>query len=383
MTTSPNRSPETIAAQAGGAIDAATGAIVPPIHITTTYERDADLGYARGYVYGRPHNATIHQTEAVITELEAGRETLLFAAGMAAATTAFLALEPPAHVIAPNVMYWSLRHWLRTAAPRHGIEATFVDTRDLDQIRVAIRPGATRLVWLECPANPLWHITDIAAAVRIAHDAGALVGVDSTCASPVLTRPIALGADVVMHSATKYLNGHSDVLAGSLTFADRAPAQALAERAAAHRAGLGSILGPFEAALLLRGLRTLFVRVARQSASALAIAGTITRNPAVAEVLYPGLPGHPGHDIAARQMQRGFGGMLSIRCAGGEAAAIATAARLAVWKRATSLGGVESLVEHRASIEGGNSPCPADLLRLSVGLEDPADLIADLEQALR
>lgn len=375
--------PETFAAQAGGAVDPQTGAITPPIHLTTTYEREGDLTYPKGFIYGRPDNATIRQAEAVITHLEEGRDTLLFPSGMAAATAAFLALDTPAHIIAPRVMYWSLRNWLATAAPRFGIEATFIDTTDLDALRAAIRPGKTGLVWIETPANPLWHITDIAAAAEIAHEAGALLAVDSTCASPVLTRPLSLGADIVMHSATKYLNGHSDVLAGSLTVQADDRTAALAERATANRASLGAILGPLEAAFLLRGLRTLFVRVRHQSATALEIANTLSANPAIAEVLYPGLPGHPGHAIAARQMAGGFGGMLSIRLAGGEDAAVRAAAALRIWKRATSLGGVESLVEHRASVEGAGSPCPPDLLRLSVGLEAPADLIADLDEAIR
>ncbi len=374
---------ETFAAQAGGAIDRETGAITPPIHLTTTYERDGDLAYPKGFIYGRPDNPTIRQAEAVITRLEAGHDTLLFPSGMAAATAAILSLDPPAHVIAPRVMYWSLRNWLATAAPRFGIDTTFVDTTNLDALRSACQPGKTRLIWLETPANPLWNITDIAAAAKIARDVGALLAVDSTCASPALTQPLTHGADIVMHSATKYLNGHSDVLAGSLTFKENGEALNVMQRAASHRAGLGAILGPVEAALLLRGMRTLFVRVRHQSATALEIANAMTANPAIAEVLYPGLPDHPGHAIAARQMSDGFGGMLSIRIAAGEQAAIRTAAALKVWKRATSLGGVESLVEHRASIEGADSPCPPDLLRLSVGLESPIDLIADLENALR
>jgi cystathionine gamma-synthase len=382
MPNKPDLSPETVAAQAGGAVDPATGAIIPPIHLATTYERDADLTYPKGFIYGRPDNATIRQAEDVITSLEGGDQTLLLPSGIAAATTLFLSLETPAHVIAPHVMYWSLRNWLAETAPRFGIKTTFVDATDLDAIRTAIQPGRTRLIWLETPANPLWHISDIAAVAQIAHGAGAFLAVDSTCASPALTRPLALGADVVMHSATKYLNGHSDVLAGSLTLKATGQGPAIAERAAAHRSGIGSILGPVEAALLLRGMRTLFVRVARQSESALEIARAMTANAAVHEVLYPGLEDHPAHDLAKRQMTGGFGGMLSIRVAGGEAAAVQTAAALTFWKRATSLGGVESLVEHRASVEGAGSPCPPDLLRLSVGLENPADLVVDLQQAL-
>src|SRR5690606_32224689 len=268
--------------------------------------------------------------------------------------------------------------WLANTAPSLGIEATFVDATDPDAIRAAIQPGRTRMVWIETPANPLWGISDIALAAEAAHKAGALLGVDSTVATPVLTQPLALGADIVMHSATKYLNGHSDIIAGALLFARE---DALLERAKGLRSGLGAVLSPFEASLLLRGMRTLHVRVAHQSASGMTIARHFASDRRVAEVLYPGLPG-PGHDVAADQIGGGFSGMLSIRVAGGESAAIGVAARVQLWKRATSLGGVESLVEHRASVEGAGTPCPPDLLRLSVGLEDPADLIADLDRAL-
>lgn len=370
---------ETIAAQGGGSVDAATGAVVPPIHLATTFVRDADNQYRRGFCYGRSDNATVRQTEDVLTALEGGAATLLLASGMAAAATTFLALERPAHVVAPTAMYWGLRQWLVEDAPGHGIETTFVDAGDPKALADAIRPGRTRLVWIETPSNPTWSITDIAAAARIAHADGALLAVDSTVPTPVLTQPIALGADLVLHSATKYLNGHSDVVAGAIVFAD---ALGMYERAARLRTMLGSIVGAFEAALLLRGMRTLHVRVRHQSGSAMTIAQTFARHPAVGTVLYPGLATHPGHVTAAVQMRDGFGGMLSLRLADGEAAAIAVASRLRVWKRATSLGGVESLVEHRSSIEGAGSPCPPDLLRLSVGLEAVEDLVADLEQAL-
>ena len=373
-----NLSPETVAAQAGGAMDEETGGIVPPLHVTTTFLRDPDNQYRRGYSYGRADNATVRQVENVMTQLEGGAASLVMASGMAAATTAFLALERPAHVIAPNVMYWGLRKWLLEDAASLGIEATFVDASDPAALRAAVRPGRTRMVWAETPANPLWTITDIEEAARIAHDAGALLAVDATVPTPVLMNPLALGADIVMHSATKYLNGHSDVVAGALVFARK---DAHFERATRTRATLGAILGPFEAALLLRGLRTLHVRVRHQCASALAIARHFARHPRVEAVLYPGLETHPGHAIAARQMRGGFGGMLSVRVKDGETGAIATAANVKLWKRATSLGGVESLIEHRASIEGAGSPCPPDLLRLSVGLESTDDLIGDLEQA--
>jgi cystathionine gamma-synthase len=371
--------PETVAAQAAGAIDGPTGAIVPAIHIATTFLRDPDNQYRSGFSYGRADNATVRQVETVLAALEGGAAALAFGSGMSAATMLFLALPRPAHVVAPRVMYWGLRKWLLEEAPALGIETTFVDAERPEAIRAAVQPGRTRCIWLETPSNPLWSICDIADTVGIARAAGVIVAVDSTVATPVLTRPLALGADVVMHAATKYLNGHSDVVAGALVFARK---DALHDRAAAHRRDLGTILGPFEAALLLRGLRTLHLRVRHQSASAAAVADALACDPRIAEVLYPGRPAHPGHTIAKRQMQGGFGGMLSVRIKGGEAAAIRVAANLAVWKRATSLGGVESLVEHRASIEGPGSPCPTDLLRLSVGLEAVADLLADFDRAL-
>jgi cystathionine gamma-synthase len=251
---------------------------------------------------------------------------------------------------------------------------------DLRALEAALRPGRTRLVWIETPANPLWTVTDIAASVDLAHRAGARVAVDSTVASPVLTRPIEHGADLVMHAATKYLNGHSDLVAGVLV--TRADDDAW-KRIKTIRAQLGGILGSFESWLLLRGMRTLYLRVRAASDSAQRIAEHFARHPQVEGVLYPGLPEAQGHAVARRQMQGGFGGMLSIRAKGGEAAAIATAAHVGLWKRATSLGGCESLIEHRASVEGAGTPAPPDLLRLSVGIENVDDLIEDLQQALR
>lgn len=371
--------PETIAAQAGGIADSATGGLVPPIHVASTFVRDADNQYRRGYCYGRADNATVRQVEGVLTDLEGGAASLLFGSGMAAATTAFLALEQPAHVVAPSAMYWGLRQWLVDEAPRHGLEATFVDAGSPAALKAAIRPGRTRLVWIETPSNPLWTITDIAAAAHIAHAGGALLAVDSTVSTPVLTRPLALGADLIVHSATKYLNGHSDVVAGVVVFGEMARAF---EACARLRGMLGGVLGPFEASQLLRGLRTLHVRVRHQSAAAMTIACRFAGHARIERLLYPGLPSHPGHAVAARQMHGGFGGMFSMRLSGGESAAIAAAARMRVWKRATSLGGVESLVEHRSSIEGAGSPCPPDLLRFSAGLENIDDLIADIEWAL-
>lgn len=371
----------TLAAQAMGKIDPATKAIVPPIHVSTTFIRDEDNGYSSGFIYGRPDNETVHEAQAVLAMLEeASAGALLFGSGMAAATAVFQALSPGDHIVAPKIMYWALRAWLANEATRWGLEVDFVETDDPVQLKSAVKPGWTKLVWLETPSNPLWTITDIAAAAEIAHRAGARLAVDSTCASPVHTRPLTLGADIVMHAATKILNGHSDVVAGALCA--KADDEFWA-RIKTVRKSQGGILGPFEAYLLMRGMRTLHVRQERQSASAMALAQRLSSHPLVARVLYPGLPQHPGHDVAARQMQNGFGYMLSVQVTGGEAAAIKTAAHVQLYKRATSLGGVESLIEHRASIEGPGTPCPADLLRLSTGIEDVDDLFADLDQALK
>jgi cystathionine gamma-synthase len=371
--------PATLAAQALGSTDASTGAVVLPIHTATTFLRDPDNQYRRGRSYGRADNPSYDQPQALLTALEGGAATLLFSSGMAAAAAVFQSLPRDAHVVAPRVMYWGLRSWLKNFAEAWGITVDFVDATSLDALRQAVRPGRTRLVWIETPANPLWSVTDIAGSAEIAHSASALLAVDGTAATPVLTRPLALGADVVMHSATKYLNGHSDVIAGTLTAARE---DAFWARLRTARSSGGAILGSFEAYLLLRGMRTLFPRVDRACRSAQQIAEALLQNSRVLDVLYPGLPTHTGHAVAARQMTGGFGGMLSVRVHGGPEAAIAAAARVEIWKRATSLGGVESLIEHRASVEGADSPAPPDLLRLSVGIEDSGDLIADLESAL-
>lgn len=381
---SSSRSPwskRSLTAQAMGHVDPITKAIVPPIHVTTTYIRDEDNAYSSGFVYGRPDNATVREAEEVLAMLEeAEAGALLFSSGMAAATAVFQALDPGDHIVASKVMYWALRNWLMTEAVRWGLKVDFVETDNLDALREAVKPGQTKLVWIETPSNPLWTITDIAAAAEIAHAAGARLAVDSTTASPIHTRPLTLGADIVMHAATKVLNGHSDVVAGALA---GAKADAFWARVVSIRKMQGAILGPFEAYLLMRGMRTLHVRAAAQAKSALDLAQRFAAHPRVARVLYPGLPQHPGHDIAARQMENGFGYMLSIQVSEGEAAAIRTAARVCLWKRATSLGGVESLIEHRASIEGPGTPCPPDLLRLSTGIEDVEDLYRDLDEALR
>jgi cystathionine gamma-synthase len=376
MAEPPRWTPRTLAAQALGAIEPLTHAVVPPLHVATTFIRDPDNEYRSGYAYGRPDNATVRQTEAVIAALEGAHEALVFGSGMAAATSVILAVPPGSRIVASQVMYWAFRRWLMSEGKRFGYTIELVDTTDPDAVRAALKP-ATALLYVETPGNPLWPVSDIAALAEIAHAAGTMVAVDSTCATPVFTQPLRLGADIVMHSASKYLNGHSDVIAGALA---SARASELWERINSIRIQHGAILGPFEAWLLQRGLRTLDVRVRVQAASAAVLAERLSVHPSVADVFYPGLPNHPGHAVAGRQMS-GFGAMLSIRPKGGDAAAIATAAKVELWKRATSLGGVESLIEHRGSVEG--PPCPTDLLRLSVGLEHPDDLFSDLDQALR
>ena len=375
-----NMKPESIAAQALGWVDDVTKAIAPPIHTATTYLRDVDNQYRSGRVYARDQNPTFDQAEAVLTALEGGHQTLLFASGMAAATAVFQALAPGDHVLAPKVMYWSLRNWLKNFATQWGLKIEFIEMDSPVAVKAAIRPGHTKLIWIETPANPLWTITDIAATCEIAHQAGALVAVDSTVGTPVLTQPLKLGADIVMHAATKYLNGHSDVIAGTLTVREDSPTW---QRIRSIRAQIGGVLGPFEAWLLTRGMRTLYPRVRTACVSAQRIAEYFEHHPLIGEVMYPGLKSFAGHAVAVRQMHGGFGGMMSIRVKAGEAAAIVTAANVQLWKRATSLGGVESLIEHRASVEGAGTPAPADLLRLSVGIEDAGDLIADLENALK
>ena len=376
--TRPPLKARTLACQALGAGDPSTGAVVPPIHMSATYLRDADNGYSNGFVYGRADNATLQQTEALVAALEGADEAMMFASGMAAATTVFMALDKPTHIVASKVMYWGFRSWLRDIA-RLGHSVTFVETSDLQAVRDAVRPGETGLLWIETPSNPLWTVTDIAAISEIAHSVGAALCVDSTVSTPILTRPITHGADIVVHSATKYLNGHSDIVAGALAAAS--PSE-LWTRIRQVRMQLGNSLGPFEAWLLMRGMRTLDIRVREQSKTASSLAHCLVGHPALHRVLYPGLKTHPGHDVAARQMNGGFGGMLSVRVNGGEQSAVKVASFVKVWKRATSLGGVESLIEHRSSIEGPGTPCPSDLLRLSVGLEDPDDLLFDLVRAL-
>jgi len=371
--------PATMAAQALGWLDPATNAVVPPIHLSTNYARDENYEKFRNRGYTRDENPTYEQLEALIAALEKGAEALVFGSGMAAATTVMMSLAPGDHVVAPSVMYFGLRNWLINVGRHWGLEVDFVPPGDLVALTNTVRKGKTKLVWIETPCNPTWEVTDIEASARIAHDAGAILGVDSTVATPVLTQPLTMGADIVMHSGTKYLNGHGDVLAGALVTAKK---DAGWERMHYLRFENGGMLGAFEAWLLLRGMRTLPLRVEKSCQSALRLAEYFDGHPLVAEVLYPGLKSCRGHKIATRQMTGGFGGMVSIRVKGGREAALETAKAVKLFVRATSLGGVESLIEHRATVEGTESPFPDDLLRVSIGIEDPGDLIADLEQAL-
>jgi cystathionine gamma-synthase len=375
--------PRTLAARALDRTDAGTGAVAPPISVSTNYEREADGSWPGGRSYARDQNPTAEHAEALLCELEGAADALLFASGMAAATCFFEAVlrlrGPRPHVVVPDAMYWSLRGWLTDRAKENAIELASVPNGDAAALARALRPGRTAIVWAESPSNPTCAITDLAETAELAHRAGALLACDGTLATPVLTQPLALGADFVMHSASKQLNGHGDVLAGALAAARR---NELWEAVRRERTKRGPILGPFEAWLLLRGMRTLYLRVPASAAGALRVAERLARHPRVSEVYYPGLPSHPGHAIAARQMRGGFGPLVSFRLRDGEAAARAVARRLRFFGEATSLGSVESLVEHRRSVEGPGSIVPPDLLRLSIGIEDPDDLVADLEAAL-
>jgi cystathionine gamma-synthase len=369
---------ETLLAQGMGRVAVPNRDIVPPIHTATTYERAADGSYPAGRVYSRADNPTYDAVEALIASMENAASALVLASGQAAAAAFFLALAPGDRVLAPRNMYWALRKWLLDFGVSWGLAVELYDNASLDDLAAKARAGKPRAIWIETPANPTWEVTDIAGACEIARAAGAVVAVDNTSA-PLLTRPLELGADYVMHSATKYLNGHTDVVAGALAAARD---DALWQRMRYVRGSGGGVLGPFEAWLLLRGMRTLHLRVARACASAATLAERFEGDRRLAHVLYPGLPSHPGHAVAKRQMRGGFGGMISVRLSGGEAAARRFTARLGVFKVATSLGSVESLAEHRASVEGPATLCPADLVRLSIGIEDPEDLAADLAQAL-
>jgi cystathionine gamma-synthase len=370
---------ETALAQGMGRMDDSFKGVIPGIHPSTTYEREPDGSYPNGRVYTRDQNPNYDQAEQMLSLMEKGQDALLFSSGMSAAVSVFQALKPGDHLVAPKVMYWALRNWLMTFGTDNGLKITFVENGDLDVLKAAVIPGQTKLLWMETPANPTWVVDDIAAWSEIAKSGGAMLAVDNTVATPLLTRPIEFGADIVMHSATKYLNGHSDVLAGALI---TAKTDAFWDRIRKVRNAGGAVMGPFEAWLLTRGMRTLALRVAKASENAMAIAHALEGSQNVEAVLYPGLESFAGHEISKRQMSGGFGGMLSVCVTGGATEALAVTGRLELFKRATSLGGVESLVEHRASIEGEGTPCPQNLLRLSVGIEDPADLIADLKSAI-
>jgi cystathionine gamma-synthase len=380
MSSHNDRSPDTLLAQAMHYLDPVNGGIVPGVQMATTYARDRDYELrAPGISYGRDKNPTYLLAEQVVAELEGGAGALLFSSGLAAAAALFHTLKPGDHVVAPVVMYHGLRDWLIQFCDNWKVGIDYFDATVEGALESAIKPDRTRIVWIETPANPTWDVIDIATAARLAHAAGARLAVDSTVATPLLTQPLALGADFVFHSATKYLNGHSDVIAGVLV-AKQDDAQW--ERVRFQRVFGGAIVGPMEAWLLIRGMRTMHLRVQRACESAMTIARKLEGHGKISRVLYPGLESHPGHDIARRQMQGGFGGMLSILVDGDDTAARSVATRTEVFVPATSLGGVESLIEHRASVEGPNSPVAPNLLRLSVGIEDVADLMADLDQAL-
>src|SRR6185503_11857322 len=379
MTDKGKLNPATLAAQGLGRVTDTYREVVPPIHASTTYERGGDGTYPGGRVYSRADNPTYDQAEALIAALENAKAALLFASGQAASAAVFQSLLPGDAVLAPRNMYWALRKWLLEYAGPRGLAVELYENTSLDDLAARARAKKPKVIWAETPANPTWDVTDIAAAAQVAREVGAALVVDSTAATPLLTRPLELGASIVMHSATKYLNGHSDVIAGALaTAAD----DELWQRIRYTRGASGAVLGPFEAWLLLRGMRTLSVRVAAACANAMAIARRFEGDKRLSHVLYPGLASHPGYAVAARQMQGGFGAMISLRLAGGEAAAKSFTARLRVFKCATSLGSTESLAEHRASVEGPGTLCPADLVRLSIGIEHVDDLVADIDQAL-
>ena len=370
--------PETIAAHALRALDAETGAVVPPLHTSTTYARDTDYALRGASSYLRYGNPTVAHAEAAIAALEGAYAARVFGSGMAAIVTLFETVPQGGHVLAPAVMYHGTRDWLKRLDAKGRIQLTLFDPADPDALAAAVTPQ-TDIVWIETPVNPTWDVIDIAAAAEAAHGAGAILAVDSTVATPVLTQPLALGADIVFHAATKYLNGHSDVLGGVLVTAGDTPRW---QEIAALRNAMGTMLAPVESWMLIRGLRTLFVRVRQASATALALATHLEAHPKIEAVLYPGLASHPGHGVAARQMSGGFGGMMSVLVKGSDAEALAVVKQLKVFLPATSLGGIESLAEHRRTVEGPSSPVPGNLNRLSIGLEALDDLVEDLDQAL-
>ncbi len=372
---------DTLVATALGWIDRESDGLGAPLRPTTSFLRDPDHLDRAHRLFTRDDNPTYLQPEALINRLEGGLGCLLFASGMAAITACFQRLGPGDHIILPTRVYSGLRVWLDRNGRRWGLQVTYLPEYDAASLISALRPGETKLVWMETPSNPTWMVSDIAAVAGIAHAAGALLAIDNTVSTPVLTRPIEHGADLVLHSCSKYMNGHGDVIAGAVVVAPGG--EPVLSELKRLRNEYGAVLGAFESWLLLRGMRTLSLRVKTASAGALQLATFLRQQPAVLEVLYPGLPSHPNHDIARRQMSNGFGGMLSFRMKGGESAAKALARRLEVVRQAISFGSTETVIEQRAGMEGPESPTPRDLLRVSVGIEDPSDLIADFEQALR
>ena len=368
---------ETIAVHSGRSVDPVTGAITPPIHMSTTFEREADGSYPHGFVYGRSGNPSRKLLEECVRDLEGGVAAAAFGSGMAAIMSVFQALSPGDHVIAPRDIYHGTARLLREVLARWNLDTSFVDMTDIDEVWQAII-SSTRLLIIETPSNPLLKITDVAATAEVARQRGITCVCDNTWASPALQRCLDLGADLVVHSTTKYLGGHGDVTGGIVVSARQ---DGLFEEISRIQQQGGAVPSPFDCWLVLRGIRTLPYRMRAHSENAAKVATFLNGHPKVLEVYYPGLKGHPGHDVARRQMDL-FGGMLSFRVQGGREAAFRVAAGTSLFVRATSLGSCESLIEHRASIEGPESGTPDDLLRVSVGLENADDLISDLEQAL-
>lgn len=368
---------ETLAVIAGAEPDAQTGAVAPPIHMATTFRHSPDGERVDGYEYQREGNPTQDRLESALAALEGGACALALASGMAAMSVLLESLPRGSRLLIPDDCYTGLRILAREFLPAREVETIAVDMGDLDAVRIACGRGVA-MIWAETPSNPRMNICDIAALADIAHTAGGLLACDNTFATPVLQQPLALGADIAMHSTTKYFGGHSDVLGGALVFARDDEFQ---QRVAHRRHITGGVLSPFSAWLTLRGCRSLPARMAWHCANARRVTAFLAGQPAVEQVNYPGLESHPGHAIATRQM-RDFGGMLSVQLRGGRDAALAMAGKLQLFTNATSLGGCESLIEHRASIEGKHPTSPQNLLRISVGLEHADDLIADLAQAL-
>jgi len=370
---------ETLALLSTHFADQNAGAVAPPIYLSTTYEKAADGSLPHGYLYARMNNPNREALEKSLAALEGGTLALAFASGQAAAMTLFQALRPGDHVVVTQDAYYGTPALLEEVFSLWGLQYSRVDMADLAAVKAALRPE-TRLVWTETPSNPLLRITDLAAVSALAHEVGALCVCDNTWATPILLKPLELGCDIVLHSTTKYFGGHSDVLGGALVFRDET--SELAQRVRRLQTLGGAIPSPFECWLVVRGIKTLATRVRAQTASAARLARFLAEHPAVEAVHYPGLESHPGHAIARAQMQD-FGAMLSVQVRGGAAEALALAGRLKLVTHATSLGGVESLVEHRASVEGPNSTTPPNLLRVSVGLENVEDLEADFAQGLK